>query len=512
MDMVTAAEMREIDRRAMEEFGIPGVVLMENAGLSVVRAVRRAGGRRVLILCGPGNNGGDGLVAARHLYREKEVGVWLAAPPESYRGDALINLNILGKLGHPLQVLSGRDDLRRLASDLARADLVVDALLGTGTARAVTGMLSEAIGLVNDCGVPVLAVDIPSGVCADSGRILGIAVRAAKTVTFGLPKRGLFLFPGAACAGETEVADIGLPPALLSGHGLRLLTAEEVRVKLPKRPPDAHKGTFGTVLLVAGSAGMAGAAVLAARGALRGGAGLVTVAAPFSAQRAVAGLVPEATTLPLPENSRGSLGVEALPLLRERWRHSSVLAVGPGLTASAEVAEVLSGLLKECQLPVVLDADALNVLAAYPHIMSARGAPAVITPHPGEAGRLLGIPASEIQSDRVAAARRLAERFNCTAVLKGAYTLIAAPGGGVALNPTGNSGMATGGSGDVLTGLLAALLAAGMAVTAAAEAAAWLHGLAGDEAAAVLGQDALTAGDLADYLPRAWQKTRTTHI
>lgn len=507
MDIVTAAEMREIDRRAIAEFDIPGIVLMENAGASVAQAVRRTGGRRVVILCGHGNNGGDGLAAARHLRNQKEVSIWLAAPPESYRGDALINLNILRQLGHPLRELR-QDNLPVLAADLAGAKVVVDALLGTGSAREVSGMLAEVISLINSCAARVLAVDIPSGVCADSGRILGLAVRASQTITFGLPKRGLFLFPGAACAGETEVVDIGLPPPLLSGHALRLLTGESIGCRLPARPPDAHKGTFGTVLIVAGSVGMAGAAVLSARGALRGGAGLVTVATPVSAQQTVAGLVPEATTLPLPENSEGSLTPEALSLLRERWRHYSALAVGPGLSVNEDVAQVVAGILKECSLPMVLDADGLNVVAVWPEALKKRPAPLVITPHPGEAARLLDTTSAHIQADRVTAARKLAEEFNCTAVLKGAYTLIASPGGTVALNPTGNCGMATGGSGDVLTGLLSALLAGGLKETAAAEAAVWLHGMAGDTAAAVLGRDALTAGDLINGLPQAWEKTR----
>jgi NAD(P)H-hydrate epimerase len=508
MDIVTAAEMRVIDRRAMEEFGIPGIVLMENAGLAVAAAARRAGAGKAVILCGPGNNGGDGLVAARHLRNQQEVAVWLSAPPESYRGDALTNLKILLKLGHPLQLLSDPDGPARLAADLAGAGVVVDALYGTGMTREITGTLAGVIRLVNSCTSRVLAVDIPSGVCADSGRIPGAAVRAGRTITFGLPKYGLFLFPGAACAGNIEVADIGLPPQLLGGHALRLAGRAEIRQLLPELPPDAHKGTFGTVLIVAGSAGMAGAAVLSARGALRGGAGLVTVAAPLSAQRTVAVLVPEATTLPLPENRQGSLTPEALALLREKWRHCSALAVGPGLTASESVAEVLAGILKECPLPVVLDADALNLLAAHPHMLKERSEPAIITPHPGEAARLLGSTADRVQADRITAVRELAERFKCTVLLKGAYTLTAGPAGAVVLNPTGNSGMATGGSGDVLTGLLAALLARGMTATPAAAAAAWLHGLAGDVAASVLGRDALNAGNLTDHLPQAWQKTR----
>ncbi len=507
MDIVTSAQMREIDRRAMEEFAVPGMILMENAGLRVVEAVRAGGPlRRIVILAGPGNNGGDGLVAARHLCRETDVSVWMASSPDAYRGDALLNLTMLQRTGHQLHLLAADGAIAKLEAELAVADLVIDALLGTGTAREVSGVLAVAIRAINSCNKPVLSVDIPSGICADSGRVLGEAVRASRTVTLGLPKRGLLLFPGAAHTGRVEVVDIGLPAELLSSSDFKLLTPEAVHEMLPVRPPDGHKGTFGTVLLVAGSQGMTGAAVLSARAALRGGAGLVTVASPSSVQPVVAAMIAEATTLALPENREGVLSAEALYLLREKWQSCSVLAVGPGLASDADTLSVLAGIMRECPLPLVLDADALTLLSRQPELALERKGFTVITPHPGEAARLLNCTATEIQDDRPAAASTLAIRYRCIVVLKGAHTLVADPGGIIFLNSTGNSGMASGGSGDVLTGLLAALLSQGLAPFDAAMTAVYLHGLAGDLAAAELGQAGLIAGDLPEYLPRAYQQ------
>jgi ADP-dependent NAD(P)H-hydrate dehydratase / NAD(P)H-hydrate epimerase len=493
----------------MEEYGIPGIVLMENAGLRVVEAARASGPhKKIVILVGPGNNGGDGLVAARHLRGEADVSVWLAADADSCRGDALTNLTILTRLGHPLCLLKQDSDLSVLEAELKGADLVIDALLGTGTTREVSGVLAAAIRAVNLADKHVLSVDIPSGICADSGRVLGEAVRATRTVTFGLPKRGLLLFPGASYAGCLETVDIGLPPQLLSVPGLALLTEPTVRGLLPRRPPDGHKGTFGTVLLVGGSPGMTGAAVLAARAALRGGAGLVTAACPLSVQPVVAAMMAEATTLPLPENRRGYLQAESLYPLRKKWQSCAAVAVGPGLSTDADIMPVLAGIMRECPLPLVLDADALTLLARQPELADIREAGTVLTPHPGEAARLLGSTSTKVQEDRLGAVQALALRYRSVVVLKGAHTLVADTGGAIVLNTTGNSGMATGGSGDVLTGLIASLLAQGLGPFDAARAAVYLHGVAGDLAAALLGEEAMTAGDLLEHIPGAYQSIK----
>ncbi|MBS3947937.1 MAG: NAD(P)H-hydrate dehydratase [Dethiobacter sp.] len=513
MDVVTAAEMRLLDERATVEFGIPGIVLMENAGLRVAEAVRHLWRcRRVTVLAGRGNNGGDGLVAARHLRREMAVSIWLAAPPASYRGDALTNLTILQRLGHTCRVADSESSFADLARELSRTDLVVDALLGTGLTRQAESPYAEMIRLVNASGAPVLAVDIPSGVCADSGRVSGEAIRADVTITFALPKRGLLLFPGATHAGRLEVADIGIPEQLLSSHAFVLLTKETVRRLLPDRPPDGHKGTFGRVLLVAGSPGMAGAVVLAARAVLRGGAGLVIAAVPRGIQQVVAVQAPEVITLALPENRRGNIAPEALDLLRQHWPACQTVAVGPGLSDDEESGLVLAGILKDCLLPVALDAGALNLLARRPAAFLGRAAGTVLTPHPGEAARLLGCDTATVQADRPTAVRELAVRLQGVAVLKGAHTLITAPAGPIALNVTGNSGMASAGSGDVLTGLLAALLAQGLKPVDSARLAVYLHGLAGDLAASARGEAGMVAGDIVEMLPQAYLELKKINI
>lgn len=513
MDIVTGAGMRRLDERATSEFGLPGMILMENAGLRVTEAIRNFPRcRRITVLAGHGKNGGDGLVAARHLRREMEVSVWLAAPPAAFQGDALTNLTILQRLGADCRVADNGPALQELEAELRRSDLVVDALLGTGLTRPPESPYAEIIRLVNASGAPVLAVDIPSGVCADSGSVAGEAIRADVTITFALPKLGLLLFPGAACTGRLEVADIGIPEQLLSGHGLRLLTREEVRCLLPYRVPDGHKGSFGKVLLISGSAGMSGAAVLAARAVLRGGAGAALVAVPQAVQAQVAVQIPEAITLALPDTKRGTISPEALDSLRRQWTDCNVAAIGPGLSTDGEALPVLAGVLRECPLPLVLDADALNLLAETPAIFRECTAATVLTPHPGEAARLLGCDTAAVQADRPAAARELAVRFQSVVVLKGAHTLVASPEGEVVLNVTGNSGMATAGSGDVLTGLLAALLAQRVSPFEAASLAVYLHGLAGDLAASVKGEAGLVAGDIVESLPQAYLEIKKINI
>jgi ADP-dependent NAD(P)H-hydrate dehydratase / NAD(P)H-hydrate epimerase len=512
MDVVTASRMRDIDRMAMEEYGIPGVVLMEHAGLRLVEAVRRSGATELVIVAGPGNNGGDGLVAARHLYREMKVSVWLTVWPKEYRGDAQINSHIIRKLGISCRSLREEGALAELEGELRRMPLVLDAILGTGISRELDAFYQELIHKINQSGAPVMAVDIPSGVCSDSGRIMGAAVNARSTVAFALPKRGHLMGEGSICSGELDVVDIGIPPQLLEGSDTTLITGRLAKKLLPPRPWDAHKGTFGSVLLVAGSLGMSGAAVLSARAALRGGCGLLFAATPRSVQPTVAAQVAEAITVPLPENRLGRVQEDSLYILRERWRNCQAVAVGPGMTQDEELLPVLSGILNECPLPVVLDADALNLLSWYPQLMEKRKAPTILTPHPGEAARLLGLSTEEIQADRLEAVQAVARRFNCFAVLKGARTLVATAGVHVAINRSGNCGMATAGSGDVLTGLLASLLAQGLKPYDASRLAVYLHGRAGDLAAARVGEEALVAGDLNNHISDAYLELAKIHM
>ena len=504
MHVLQAEEMRRIDQRAIQEYLIPGVILMENAGLRLVEAIDKANyGPRLTIIAGRGNNGGDGFVVARHFYGKKEVHVWTAVRDEDYRGDALINLQILRKLGVPITCLQEPGALDSLEAELQRTDLIVDALFGTGLSRPLAEKDQKIVQAINESPAPVLAVDIPSGICANSGQVLGAAVKADMTITFALPKLGHFLYPGAAYRGRLEVVDIGIPAALLSGFKVSLLTPALAQALLPPRPAQGHKGTFGKALLVAGSRGMSGAAILAAQAALRGGCGLLYAAVPQGIWPIVASAVAEAVLLPLPESAAGCIDPDALSNLQEKWADCQALAVWPGLGREPGLQRLLLTILQACPIPMVLDADALNLLAVT-GMPAERKAPTVLTPHPGEAARLLGTKAAEIQADRIKSARELAARYESVVVLKGAYTLIADPEGNVAINTTGNSGMATAGSGDVLTGLILSFLAQGLTGWQAAQLAVYLHGLAGDLAAEKLGQTSLVAGDLLKFISQAY--------
>jgi NAD(P)H-hydrate epimerase len=515
MRVVTAAQMREIDRRATEEYGISGLVLMENAGLRVFDCVRqvlgRLEGKLVVILAGKGNNGGDGLVTARHLVQHGvQVKVILDGDPAAMIGEAGINLEIWRRLGQRVYLLQERNAIQVLQIALMQADLVVDGLYGTGFRGEIRGRAQKVIEAVNQSGKPVVAVDIPSGVEADTGAVRGAAIQADHTVCFGLPKLGLVLEPGSSRVGELHVVDISLPRPLLDApNGRHLLTAALVRSWLPRRTPEAHKGCFGHVLVVAGARGMLGAACLTAKAVARTGAGLVTLAVPRSLQAAAAGIWPEIMTLGLPETGVGTLSRAAQERIEEYLARVTVLALGPGLSTQPETVEMVRELLPGVRVPCVFDADGLNAAsllnpAEWFSTLGRGGAPLVVTPHPGEMARLLGSRTVEVQADRLGVAERAAAEWQCIVVLKGARSLVAAPGGPTYINPTGNSGMATGGSGDVLTGMVAGLLAQGLAPDWAAAAAVFLHGRAGDLAAAERGYASLVAGDILDKLPAAF--------
>ncbi len=514
MRVLDAAQMREAERRTIEEIGIPSIVLMEHAGQRVVEAMESAfddlGTRRVAVLCGRGNNGGDGLAVARLLRgRGLDPTVFLFAAPNAVQGDARTNLEILGGIGARVLTVPDSTSWARHGSAIAKYDLIVDALVGTGLDRPLDGMLRHVVDDVNAAHVPIVSVDLPSGLSADSGQPLGPTVQAAVTVALGAPKVALVLPPGAARAGELVVADIGIPDAVIDaveGPRLRLLTSAGIRRLMPERPPDAHKGDCGHVLIVAGSRGKTGAARLAGAGALRSGAGLVTVGTPGSCVRTVASGAPEYMTLPLPETAAGTVSGEALEVVLEA--RCDVIAVGPGLGAGPGSARLVHGLLERARVPLVLDADALNVCAGELSRFDRRGrADVVLTPHPGEMARLCGAAAAEVQADRLGVARRLATERQVHVVLKGARTLVAQPDGVVYVNRTGNPGMASGGMGDVLTGVVAAWLGQLGDAGAACTAGVHLHGLAGDLAAESCGQVALTASDLVAALGRAVEET-----
>lgn len=509
MKAASAAQSRNIDRRAIEEIGIPSPVLMENAGLAVVSAIRRRlgdlRGRRIAIFCGKGNNGGDGFVIARHLaLAGAQLSLFLAARRDDLRGDALTQANIISRMGLPITELSNAADC---ATALNTADLAVDALLGTGIHGEVTGLLGEVIDQINASSTPVIAVDIPSGLNTDNGQACGRCIRAVETVTFAVLKRGLILYPGAAYAGEITLAPISMPPVAIEAEALDITFVDAVAAQkiLPERTPWAHKGSAGYVLIIGGSAGMTGAATLSSLSALRIGAGLVRLATPASLNAILEVKATEVVTVPVAETDAHSFSPEGLREALAWADQSRCVAIGPGLGRNPETVHGFLEVLPTLRVPLVLDADALNALADHPEVFEKLQAPAVITPHPGEMSRLLGKSTAEIQADRLAIAREAASRFGVITVLKGARTVIADPNGALYLNSSGNPGMASAGMGDVLTGTITGLIAQGLSPLDGAVLGVYLHGAAGDLAAASRGGVGILAGDVQEQLPAARQ-------
>lgn len=508
MKVVTAQEMREIDRKAITEFKIPGIVLMENAGLQVAQAVKEKlpgiNGRTVTVFAGKGNNGGDGLVAARHLFNMgADVKVLLLDSPEKITGDAAVNLEIWKKIGQKVYTVTQKDDFNAVRLFLVKTDIVIDAIYGTGfkgTVREYAGRIIEAI---NACEKPVIAVDIPSGVEADTGSVNGPCIRASLTVTFGLPKVGLLLEPGSGHAGELRVVDISLPGSLLGDDRIKCNLANEnlVRGWLPFRPSCSHKGDYGRVLVVSGSRGMAGSSCLAAEAAARAGAGLVTLVVPEGVYEPVASKLTEVMVAPVAQTGEGTLSREALPVIRGMMERADVVALGPGLSTNPETVEVVRKIISHSRIPAVLDADGLNAFIGHTDLFKKVKKSLVLTPHPGEMARLTGLSVEMVQLNRLHEARTWSSNWGAVLVLKGYRTIVASPDGTAYINTTGNPGMATGGSGDVLTGIIAGLLAQGMEAVTAAAAGVYLHGAAGDVAAREKGMMGLIAGDLLSALP-----------
>jgi NAD(P)H-hydrate epimerase len=504
MRLVGSAEMRAIDRAAIDDFGIPGLTLMDRAGRGVAEAAAAMAGPRgrVVVVCGGGNNGGDGYVAARLLRAAgRDARVMALVPAERLSPDARAVREQAERAGVPI------DDgvLGPLAAGVG--DVVVDAIFGTGLARPPAGPFASAIAAIDvarAAGAAVLAVDVPSGLSADTGRPLGPCVRADRTVTFAFQKRGLAVYPGVDLAGDVTVVDIGVPAeaARRVPVGCELLTELEARALLPARSPDAHKGDAGRLLVIAGAPGKTGAAHLALTGALRGGAGLVTLAArPEVLPFALAGR-PEAMSVAL--HGGGPLGAGDVAALLAAAREVDALVIGPGIPRGPETGDALRALLSRAGKPAVIDADALNALADEPGLLAGLGVPLVLTPHPGEMARLCGKPTAEVQAERIDLAADRARAWHVTVVLKGARTVVADPEGPPAIIPTGNAGLATGGTGDVLAGLCGALLAGGLPAPVAGRVGAWVHGRAGDVAKGRFGERGLVAGDLGEAIGAVW--------
>ncbi len=516
MWILTADEMRAVDRRAIDELGIPGLVLMENAAIGVADAIGEhfPTATAVAIVCGPGNNGGDGLALARHLdARGYRFRVFLASH-KPLRGDAAVQLQILERAGIEVANIGPDAALGPVLAACRDSDLVVDALFGTGLETALRGHYSALVEGLDRLPVAKLAVDLPSGLDASHPRPPGAFLRADLTVTFAAPKIAHVLAPAAEAVGKLVVTDLGIPshlvaeaPAAAPGP-LHLSTGRELAAGLIERQPASHKGDYGHVLLIAGGPGKAGAAILGAGAAVRGGAGLVTVAVPEPILATVDGGSLESMTVAVTADGDGHLGGDSLDQLLAAAAGKQAVAIGPGLGTGGGTVDIVRRLLAELDLPVVLDADGLNAFAGRLEELEGRSAGTVLTPHPGEMGRLLGISSDEVQADRLAAVRRATDLSGAVVVLKGHRTLVADPEGGIWVNPTGNPGMASGGSGDVLTGLLAALIGQGYDLLAAAQLGVYLHGLAADVAIETIAPEALRAGDLIDRLPDAFERLR----
>jgi hydroxyethylthiazole kinase-like uncharacterized protein yjeF len=533
MKALTAAEMREVDRQTTVRFGIPGLQLMESAGQQVCEAMlrwldgaRAAESRRDLkisILCGKGNNGGDGLVVARHLkVTGIEPGVYFFGDPTKLTGDAGENFQRWRSAGGTMNVVNSETEWEKASGEIAGSDMIVDALLGTGLRGAVTGLTGKAITAVNELSknataarpTLIIAVDMPSGLPSDGEAVEGPVLRAHQTVTFTAPKIGQLVSADAACTGALEVRQIGSPAELVEqlGHGeLRWASAEEFAELPLVRAADSNKGTFGHVLLVAGALGKNGAAALGGRMAVRAGAGLVTIATPAVVLPVVAAAQAEYMTVPLQATRAGTMALKNVQ--GGRWKKiekgKSVLAIGPGLGTEAQTQQCIRTMVRSTELPVILDADGLNAFDGRADELAQRKTKFLaVTPHPGEMARLLGKSIRDVQGDRLKAAREAAKRWNAHVILKGFHTLIAAPDGAVFVNTTGNAGLAKGGTGDVLTGLLAAL-------TAQFKTGEWLrvlalgvylHGLAADIGVTRMDASGLIADDVISLIPEARMK------
>lgn len=508
MRLVKASEIQEMDRLTIRETGIPGIVLMENAArgatwmfLDHFAPPKKS---RVVLICGPGNNGGDGYVVARYLHEKGlKTLVIVLCPREKIKGDARTNLDIIRQMDLKILEAPGTDEWTKCRPMVETCDYIIDALLGTGLNAPVRGFFAQVIEDVNSSGKPVMAIDIPSGLNADTGQVLGKAVNAVLTVTFGFPKMGQFLFPGAALVGRLANVQIGIPNAVaarVSGNS-HLIEPAHFTPFLRFERQDMHKGDRGHLLILSGSTGKTGAASLTALGALRAGAGLVTVGIPASLNPILENKLTEAMTFPLPETADGSLSLKAENEIIRLMEGKTAVALGPGLSTHEETTTLVKRIVDQCSLPIVIDADGLNALSGETGLLGNRKANAVLTPHPGEMARLTGLKTEEVQSDRLGIATRFVEKHGCFLVLKGARTLIVEPNGQVYVNPTGNPALSTGGTGDVLTGLVGGFLARGWPMVKSAIGGVYLHGLAADLLAEDMGQSGILAGELLDVIP-----------
>lgn len=510
MRVCLSEEMRKADTVSINDYNIPGIVLMENAALGIINEIEKEVKKgklpqkgRACIICGTGNNGGDGLAVARHLVSKSwDVEVFICGDVNKIKGDALINLDIIRKLNIPIYSMED-SEIEVLDNILARSDLIVDGILGTGFKGKLKGSIEVVIDKINKQQKYVISIDNPTGLNCDTGFVETICIKANKTVTLGLPKVGLIINEGPHYCGELAVYGLSIPDQVYESLGIkRYITQEDdIRNFIKPRKLDSHKGSFGRVLIAAGSVGMEGAALLAAKAALRSGAGIVELAVPQGAFGAVRGVIPTLITHGFNDDGKGCFSKESIEEILSASENASVLLIGPGIRNNPNTKEFVSNIIKRCHKSLILDADGLNAICQCPEILLERHEETVITPHPGEMARLLNVSISDVQNNRLEAAENFAKKYNVYVVLKGYRTIIASPWGETWINPTGNPGMATAGSGDVLGGIIASFVAQGLEPMKAAVSGVYIHGAAGDRAAEKYGQWGMIASDIIKYIP-----------
>ncbi len=511
MKAVTGKQMGLIDKYAIEQTGIPGIVLMENAALKVVKHIKsyyeqkKHCPKSVVIVAGKGNNAGDAFAVARHLFLEGyKVKVYCLFPKESIAGDAGINLDILERIGADIKLISIDCDLDGFISEVKYSQIVLDGIFGTGFRGEIEGITAQIINIINQYSQYTLSIDIASGVESFSGRTSDIYVQAHKTVTFELPKIGQLIYPGVQATGELAVESIGMPVQAINSQDINTFLSDIDLIKsfIPKRVDESNKGDYGKVTIVTGSTGMAGSGCLTAKAALRSGSGLVYLVVPSDIIPVYQNVVPEAVSIYL-RDSIGAISAKSIDTIANQINKCDVAAIGPGLSQDPEIYDTINAIAEKINVPVILDADALNAAAKNTDIFKKFKADVVITPHPGEMGRLTGLDISYIQKNRIEVAVKYAALWGVIVVLKGARTIIADKNGTVFINPTGNSGMATAGSGDSLTGIITSLIGQGASSLEAAAAAVYIHGMAGDLAAKIKGEYGMTAADIVENIPAA---------
>jgi ADP-dependent NAD(P)H-hydrate dehydratase / NAD(P)H-hydrate epimerase len=510
LPVVTAKQMQAIDRHAIDDLGIPGITLMENAGVGIVRELQKRfsnlSQKKISVFCGKGNNGGDGFVIARHLFNlRSEVRVLLAGNLSDLTGNAKTNALSANKIGVKIVELD-QGNFNQFDHKLRHCDIIIDAVFGTGLNKPASGFMEKVIDKINQFNKYVVSVDINSGVDSDSGQLMGPHVKSDLTVALACLKQSHLLHPSAGVMKEVELIDIGIPEKSQQNQNIRIHQSDEREIKsyFKERDPNSHKGDYGHVLVLAGSRGKEGAAGLTALAVLRSGVGLCTLALPASCQNA--GQPMEVMTVPLPETSSGTLSLKAKGQILELLKDKSALAIGPGITTDAETVALIGELLPLIQCPLVLDADALNAISTHKDWLAELKPETVLTPHPKEMSRLVGTSTEEIQRNRIAVAAKFSADHSLTLVLKGSPSLIGLADGTVVINSTGNAGMATGGSGDVLTGIIAGLMAQGMSPQKASIAGTYIHGMAGDHFANIQSKTTLIAGDLLRCLPESLKR------